>query len=118
MFNYLIDDSGALTGPVEFPLVPGIGVQLPSNAVTLSIELALAAVGGDLLHLLRVLLLGYDVELEEHGGVLLTAELGALPGVITDALRDDLHAVGAAGDHVGHGDDARGYTDYPALTGD
>lgn len=40
MFNYLIDDSGALTGPVEFPVVPGIGVQLPSNAVTLSIELS------------------------------------------------------------------------------
>ena len=45
MFNYLIDDSGALTGPVEFPLVPGIGVQLPSNAVTLSIELAPAPEG-------------------------------------------------------------------------
>lgn len=45
MFNYLIDDSGALTGPVEFPLVPGIGVQLPSNAVTLSIELSPAPSG-------------------------------------------------------------------------
>lgn len=40
MFNYLIDDSGALFGPVEFPIVPGVGVQLPSNAVTLSIELS------------------------------------------------------------------------------
>ncbi|KIP96947.1 tail fiber assembly protein [Pseudomonas sp. HN2] len=45
MFNYLIDDSGALSGPVEFPLVPGIGAQLPSNAVTLSIELAPAPRG-------------------------------------------------------------------------
>lgn len=45
MFNYLIDDSGALTGPVEFPLVPGIGLQLPSNAVTLSIELSPAPSG-------------------------------------------------------------------------
>jgi hypothetical protein len=45
MFNYLIDDSGALTGPVEFPLVPGIGVQLPGNAVTLSIELSAAPNG-------------------------------------------------------------------------
>ena len=40
MFNYLIDDSGALSGPVEFPVVPGIGMQLPGNAVTLSIELS------------------------------------------------------------------------------
>lgn len=45
MFNYLIDDSGALSGPVEFPSVPGIGVQLPSNAVTLSVELAPASQG-------------------------------------------------------------------------
>lgn len=40
MFNYLIDESGALFGPVEFPVVPGIGTQLPSNAVTLGIELS------------------------------------------------------------------------------
>jgi len=40
MFNYLIDNSGALFGPVEFPIVPGIGIQLPSNAVTLGIELS------------------------------------------------------------------------------
>jgi Caudovirales tail fibre assembly protein, lambda gpK len=45
MFNYLIDDSGVLTGPVEFPLVPGIGVQRPSNAVALSIELSPAPEG-------------------------------------------------------------------------
>ena len=45
MFNYLIDDSGALTGPVEFPLVPGIGLQLPSNAVTLNLELSPAREG-------------------------------------------------------------------------
>ncbi|WP_367083414.1 tail fiber assembly protein [Pseudomonas sp. HOU2] len=45
MFNYLIDDAGALTGPVEFLPVPGIGLQLPGNAVTLSIELAPAPSG-------------------------------------------------------------------------
>lgn len=44
MFNYLIDDSGALVGPVEFPIVPGIGVQLPSNAITLGIELSKAPI--------------------------------------------------------------------------
>ncbi|MBV7511008.1 MULTISPECIES: tail fiber assembly protein [unclassified Pseudomonas] len=39
MFNYLIDNSGALSGPVEFFVTPGIGIQLPSNAVELSFEL-------------------------------------------------------------------------------
>lgn len=39
MFNYLIDNSGALSGPVEFFVTPGIGIQLPSNAVKFSFEL-------------------------------------------------------------------------------
>lgn len=39
MFYYLLDNSGALSGPVEFPVTPGIGIQLPSNAVELSFEL-------------------------------------------------------------------------------
>ncbi|MCE6979691.1 phage tail protein [Pseudomonas frederiksbergensis] len=39
MFNYLIDSSGVLSGPVEFQVTPGLGVQAPSNAVELSFEL-------------------------------------------------------------------------------
>ncbi|WP_085706817.1 tail fiber assembly protein [Pseudomonas sp. B35(2017)] len=39
MFNYLTDGSGALSGPVEFPVTPGIGIQLPANAVELAFEL-------------------------------------------------------------------------------
>lgn len=39
MFNYLIDHSGFLTGPIELAVTPGLGVQLPSNAVQLSFEL-------------------------------------------------------------------------------
>ncbi|MBM0283631.1 tail fiber assembly protein [Pseudomonas chlororaphis] len=39
MMNYLIDASGALIGPVEFPLIPGLGIQLPNNAVTLDQQL-------------------------------------------------------------------------------
>lgn len=39
MFNYLIDNAGALLGPVEFFVTPGIGIQLPSNAVELAYEL-------------------------------------------------------------------------------
>lgn len=39
MFNYLFDHTGALSGPVTFFVTPGIGIQLPSNAVELSFEL-------------------------------------------------------------------------------
>lgn len=33
MITYLIDDAGALTGPVTFADIPGFGPQLPGNAV-------------------------------------------------------------------------------------
>ncbi|KPW58835.1 MULTISPECIES: tail fiber assembly protein [Pseudomonas syringae group] len=36
MPTYLIDDSGALIGPVELPVVPGLGEQTPSNAVSMT----------------------------------------------------------------------------------
>ncbi|MCF5712243.1 MULTISPECIES: tail fiber assembly protein [Pseudomonas syringae group] len=36
MPTYLIDDSGALMGPVELPVVPGLGEQTPSNAVSIN----------------------------------------------------------------------------------
>jgi len=39
MANYLINQVQALVGPVTFPSVPGLGVQLPSNAVELPHEL-------------------------------------------------------------------------------
>ncbi|AZC35670.1 MULTISPECIES: tail fiber assembly protein [Pseudomonas] len=39
MMNYLIDASGALIGPVEFPLIPGLGIQLPNNAIILEQQL-------------------------------------------------------------------------------
>lgn len=39
MVYYLIDDAGALIGPVELPVIPGFGPQLPSNAVDLPNEL-------------------------------------------------------------------------------
>ncbi|AKF53415.1 MULTISPECIES: tail fiber assembly protein [Pseudomonas] len=35
MPTYLIDDVGALIGPVELPVIPGLGEQTPSNAVSL-----------------------------------------------------------------------------------
>jgi hypothetical protein len=45
MFYYLLDNSSALSGPVEFSVTPGIGIQLPSNAVELSFELPSAEIG-------------------------------------------------------------------------
>lgn len=39
MFYYLFDKTGELKGPVQFAVTPGIGVQLPGNAIELSFEL-------------------------------------------------------------------------------
>jgi hypothetical protein len=33
---YLIDPMGLISGPVELPMVPGLGLQLPSNAIQLA----------------------------------------------------------------------------------
>ncbi|UVL42383.1 tail fiber assembly protein [Pseudomonas sp. B21-040] len=40
MITYLIDDAGALSGPVTFPDIPGFGPQLPGNAVQVPKALA------------------------------------------------------------------------------
>ncbi|MVV51923.1 hypothetical protein EJA72_27325 [Pseudomonas sp. PB120] len=40
MFIYLTDNTGVLNGPVELPVIPGIGTQMPANAVELEVELA------------------------------------------------------------------------------
>ncbi len=40
MITYLIDDAGALSGPVTFPPIPGFGLQVPGNAVQLPKALA------------------------------------------------------------------------------
>ena len=45
MSIYIADPAGALTGPVELPTIPGIGVQLPSNAIELEAPLAEPAAG-------------------------------------------------------------------------
>lgn len=40
MITYLIDEAGALSGPVTFPDIPGFGPQLPGNAVQVPKTLA------------------------------------------------------------------------------
>lgn len=42
---YLRDAAGLLTGPVELPVVPGLGVQIPSNAIALPEPLPAANLG-------------------------------------------------------------------------
>jgi hypothetical protein len=42
---YLVDPAGALFGPVTFPVVPGIGPQVPENTLTLRLPLDAAPDG-------------------------------------------------------------------------
>lgn len=87
MFNYLVDSSGALSGPVEFFVTPGIGVQLPGNVVELSFELpppepgrTWALVDG----VPRELIDRRGVVYRKEGGALQNwGELGELPEIFT-----------------------------------
>jgi hypothetical protein len=45
MHIYIADNAGFLTGPVELPVIPGIGIQMPSNAIQLAAKLAKPATG-------------------------------------------------------------------------
>lgn len=87
MFNYLFDGAGALSGPIAFPVTPGIGVQLPSNAIELSFELPPAEKG-------RTWVLVNDVPREvidrrgvvyhkENGARHIWSEFGELPDMYT-----------------------------------
>ncbi|KHA75154.1 phage tail protein [Pseudomonas chlororaphis] len=91
MFNYLTDHLGCLIGPVEFDVTPGLGVQLPSNAVQLSFELPSPESG-------RVWTLVNNVprELTDRRGVVyrkhdgvrqILTELGELPDTLTTEPR-------------------------------
>jgi len=42
---YMLDPQGVLSGPVELPVIPGLGIQLPSNAVGLKQELGAPPAG-------------------------------------------------------------------------
>lgn len=87
MFNYLFDSSGALSGPVEFPVTPGIGVQLPANAVELTYELPEPENGRS-----WALINGIPREVADRRGVVYRkdsgaqqdwADLGELPDTLT-----------------------------------
>ncbi|MBT9266037.1 tail fiber assembly protein [Pseudomonas sp. MG-9] len=87
MFNYLFDGSGALSGPVEFPVTPGIGIQLPANAVELTYELPEPEAGRS-----WALINGVPREVIDRRGVVyrkdggaqqIWSELGELPDTLT-----------------------------------
>lgn len=87
MTNYLIDNAGVLIGPVEFPVVPGLGVELPSNAVRLTQPLEYAKPGH-----VWVMVDGLPEERADYRGIvyrtdngksLLWREVGELPNTVT-----------------------------------
>lgn len=87
MKNYLIDNAGVLIGPVEFPVVPGLGLELPSKAVHLSKTLENAKPGHA-----WVMVDGLPEERVDHRGIvyrtdngksLLWREVGELPDSVT-----------------------------------
>ncbi|WP_433899121.1 tail fiber assembly protein [Pseudomonas sp. PSE1(2024)] len=87
MFNYLFDGAGVLSGPVEFFVTPGIGIQLPGNAVELSFELPAPESGRT-----WALINGVPREVidrrgpvfrKDGGGQQIWSELGELPETLT-----------------------------------
>ncbi len=71
-FIYLLEQSGAITGPVEFPPVPGIGLQLPANAMVLEQALPAPDAGKT-----WAIFNGEAVQLEDHRGPVYSTETGA-----------------------------------------
>jgi len=87
VFYYLFDKAGALSGPVEFPVTPGIGVQIPSNAVAISFALPPPESGRTWALVNNVPREVVDrrglVYRKEDGGQQIWSELGELPEAFT-----------------------------------
>ncbi|WP_312244411.1 DUF4376 domain-containing protein [Stutzerimonas nitrititolerans] len=88
MYTYIIDNLQILTGPVELPVIPGIGVQLPSNAVDLPAPLPVPSDGS-----VWALVEGRPQQLEYYpgnyhdtttGAAVQWDQLGPLPDNLTD----------------------------------
>lgn len=102
MPDYLINDVGALVGPVVFPVVPGLGVQLPSNAVELPHELSRPESG-----FAWAWVDGAPQTLPDHRGTVFQVQtgvptrweaLGVLPDGVTDKPRPGEYYVWQDGD--------------------
>lgn len=68
---YLIGLGGILTGPVTLPVIPGIGVQMPDDAIELGQALAVPAEGH-----VWALVDGAVVQLEDHRGTVYSTASG------------------------------------------
>jgi hypothetical protein len=86
-FIYIVGSAGALSGPVTLPVVPGVGVQVPENAIELADLLppcdpafAWALVDGEPVQLMNRRGLVYQTE---TGAALEWAALGDLPDEVT-----------------------------------
>ncbi|WPN56705.1 MULTISPECIES: tail fiber assembly protein [unclassified Pseudomonas] len=97
MFTYLIDQAGALNGPIELPPIPGLGAQRPSNAVELS-EILPVPITGHAWALVE----DKPQEVEDRRGMVYRTDsgrseewtrLGELPDGYTDAPCPGLHYV-------------------------
>ena len=71
MHIYIADNAGVLTGPVELPVIPGLGIQVPSNAIQLAAKLANPAVGK-----VWALMDGQPQQLVDHRGTVYRTSTG------------------------------------------
>lgn len=72
MTIYIIDGKGILTGPVELSVIPGLGVQMPSNAMRLAEQLPAPAAGH-----VWALVEGEPTQLADHRGTVYRTDTGA-----------------------------------------
>jgi len=73
MNTYLLDIDGVLDGPVELPEIPGLGTQLPSNAVELAVVLPEPDAGH-----VWALIEGEPKQLADHRGKVYRTDTGAV----------------------------------------
>ncbi|MEA1606147.1 hypothetical protein [Pseudomonas spirodelae] len=91
MHTYITDNAGVLAGPVELPVIPGLGIQVPSNAIQLAAKLVNPAAGK-----VWALVDGQPQQLADYRGTVYStatgaeqqhSELGDLPEGLTTERR-------------------------------
>lgn len=102
MHVYIVEAQGVLNGPVTLPVIPGIGLQLPGNAVELDAMLPAPADGH-----VWALVDGRPTQLADNRGLYYSTEdgqpvrvevLGSLPpGLTAEPRPSDFHEWGGEG---------------------
>lgn len=72
MHIYIADNARVLSGPVVLPVIPGLGIQMPSNAIQLAAKLANPAAGK-----VWALVDGQPQQLADHRGTVYRTDTGA-----------------------------------------